>query len=404
MEIVKPKKKKVLIITFNFPYPLTHGGAIAQFYFLEKLQNDFDITILTISNSIKKTEEYKKLIDILPALKLVIFENFLKERKSFIRRFLNPINIIRAIFLRIKRHIWYGFSIPFIEPEFKKFLTDHLFKQNYDIYQVEFVETFPVLNLIKKTSDNLIFVHHELMSKTRENEKINSPDLIQKVFKYEMTKLSKVYKVIVFNYDDKERIKKYVKSVIVSPFAIPDTLITKEKVSKRFNRLIFIGGESHTANKMGLKFFLDEIYIPYYSSEFFLPLLIIGHWSETFQKDYEEYDRIKFSGFLETIDHLYDESILISPIFCGSGLRTKILLALANKIPVLTMPFAAEGLYENQEQGHLGFFENATDFIQHLKKQDRDSYFNNMAKMGFEYYNINFNSEKLLESRYKAYR
>ena len=397
-------KKKLLIITFNFPYPLTHGGAIAQFYFLEKLHTDFDITILTISNSITKTEDYKQLVKILPAIKLVIFENYPKERKRFIKRVLNPVNLIRAIFLRIKRHIWYGFSIPFIEPEFNKFISDHLINQNYDIYQCEFADTFPVLNNIKKIDGKVIFVHHELMYKTRENEKINPPDLIKKVFKYEMKMLSKVDDVIVFNLDDKQRIEKHVQNITVSPFAIPETLITKQYFSHSFKQLIFIGGELHTANKMGLKFFLDEIYIPNYHSEIFFPLLIIGNWSETFQKEYKEYERIKFSGFLETIDHLYDESILISPIFSGSGLRTKILLALANKIPVLTMSFAAEGLFENQEQGHFGFFENATDFIQHFKNQDLNFYFSNMAKMGFEYYNKNFSPEQLLESRYKAYQ
>jgi hypothetical protein len=112
---------------------------------------------------------------------------------------------------------------------------------------------------------------------------------------------------------------------------------------------------------------------------------------------------IKFTGFLESIDHLYEQSILISPIFSGSGLRTKILLALSNKIPVLTMRFAAEGLYDNKEQSHFGFFENAADFIKHFKNEDPCSYFSNMSKIGFEYYNNKFGVEQLLKLRFKAY-
>jgi len=200
--------------------------------------------------------------------------------------------------------------------------------------------------------------------------------------------------VAVFNEDDAKLLKDDCRSITVSPFGMPDSAIFGNETSKEYNRLLFVGGESHTPNKLGLLWFLDKIYIPS-NAEIKYPIYIIGNWTEEIKNRYRAYSKIIFTGKVESIEPWFVDSIFVNPILTGAGIRTKVLQAFANKIPVLSTRFGAEGCFTESKKNHLALFDNCEEFLELLTQAD----FKHIALEGYSYYNQVFNKEKLLNLR-----
>ncbi len=65
----------VLIISYNIPYPLNNGGAIAQYFFLEK-NIGINYTFITNANN---TIEYKRVQNLIknhPHIKFRVFRRY----------------------------------------------------------------------------------------------------------------------------------------------------------------------------------------------------------------------------------------------------------------------------------------------------------------------------------------
>lgn len=389
-------KKKLLIITKNSPYPLTHGGAIAQYYFIEKLVKDYELTLLTMSYSSMQTNNLKLILKKLPELNLIVYEeNHEKKDKVVVQKF----NLKLIIWKQLKKY-YNKFQIPILNRDFVHFIKNHLENHNYNFIQCDFFETLPLLDFLGNYS-KIIFVHHELLFKRYENEKDKSKNYIKRVFNYEVGQLKKADNVIVFNMNDHERLSKHLNNIEISPFGIPNEIIFKESASRNFSKLIILGGESHEPNKLGLTYFLENIYIPNVDKLF--SLYIVGNWSEEFKLKYQKYEKIIFTGFLDNLNDIFKEGILVAPIFSGSGLRTKILLAISNKVPVITTRFAAEGLFDEVNCDHFAFFESSKDFLDYFNKHDISEYFGQLANNSFSFYSRYFDSNYLYQRRCKVF-
>ena len=96
---------------------------------------------------------------------------------------------------------------------------------------------------------------------------------------------------------------------------------------------------------------------------------------------------------------------MLVPVLSGSGIRTKILEALANKIPVFSTSFASEGLCsKDNKNSHIFHFDNAEDLLEGINMMRKDDEFLiKLAEKGLLFYNQHFNKEKLLATRLSIY-
>ena len=133
---------------------------------------------------------------------------------------------------------------------------------------------------------------------------------------------------------------------LVSPFPILEREfkeIDREKFGKP-NKLIFVGGEHHYPNKDAVEWFLEETAVEVFR-KFGLRLYVVGKWSQDTIKKYKDHpSQVQFVGFIEDLYEFSKDSISIAPVRIGGGLRTKILLAMAQGIPVISTNFALEGI------------------------------------------------------------
>lgn len=386
-------KKKILFITKNPPYPLTNGGAVAQFFFISKLIDYFDITLIV---SVKKESWIHSIIQLQTEIQKLELNIYCDEAQDTI--FNNLLNILPY---RIKKRIrlkerW--ITNFFEGKQFLNYLSNHFTLNKYDIIQCEFYETLKLLKFLPQDSLK-VFIHHELRFKAIMNADMNLKN-IDTLKENEINQLNYADVIGVFNLEDKSLLEPCKRPVIVTPFGIPNQLILKSEVSNEFNKFIFMGGQGHLPNSEGLTRFLDFIYIPLMEKYKMMPLYIFGFWNKLYAQKYSDYKNIKFVGFVEDLTPYYNNAIMLVPIWSGSGIRTKVLQSMANRIPVITTKFGAEGLFTDVEQDHLCFFEDKLSFKEvALTKND----YSEIASKAFRYYENNFGQETLIRKRLELY-
>lgn len=389
-------KKRLLIVTSFLPFPLSHGGAVSQYFFIDRLKKEFDLFFLVIANSKEKIEQIKRFEQI-ENIKVFYLE---PNKLSLFDKFKNFINYRLSKLFRLQK---IDEKKMFDKNKYLIKSLKKIIKQcEIDIIQIEF---FHLLYLIKYLPQNKkrIFIHHEVRFKA--NKKNESNEEYEYNKKVEISLLKKYEKVVVFNDDDFLILKTSEieqNKIVNSPFGIPNKLIFHKNISSTFEKFIFVGAGFHVPNLEGLKWFLNEIYLPNYN-EISWEVHIVGIWREDFKENYKKFNKIKFLGFVDDLGGVFENSVLLNPILSGSGIRTKVLEAFANKVPVISTPIGAEGLYSETEHNHLMIFENEKDFLKIFENNFSNNNLAEISEKGFEYYQKYFNEELLLQKRLSVY-
>jgi len=411
-------KEKLLIISSIIPYPLTHGGAIAQYYFLEKLSEKFNIFFNAIIAKKTDEESVKQFTAALPDIKVIPFYFIKKQGDLTIK---DKSILLTRLFLNFLRRQVYNedvtkgddfnnniYPVQLFSEEYIQFLENLIEKEQIKIVQLEFYNTLSLLKAlpehVKKvaviheiTTKRLMLAAHDSTSTEAYKQYVIS---CYKLVEYNL--LKEADRLIVFNEDDKDFLSLINSNVEISPFGIPEKLLIRNKGSEKFDHFLFIGGQHHNPNRTGLEWFLKEIYIA--NCAMLLPLYIVGEWSDSFREKYKANTKIIFTGIVEDLKPYYESAIMVTPVLSGSGLRTKILHAFANKIPVMSTTFASEGLL-NKEQAnpHIILFDTAADFIVRIKEfANNTQKLQRLAEEGFQYYERNFAENILVNKRLKV--
>lgn len=413
---------KLLILSPSIPYPLFTGGNVAQFSMLRYLQNHIAIDYCCVVWSSEQLERVDALKKELPQINFIIFNQITvptKKSNSVIRRFYSRL----FLFLETQASKKTKNSNTIID-EFKdnSFPLIHIKTEDYidalqkllaqdcwDIIQTEFFEMIELVHLFPKKAKT-IFVSHE--SKTLRMDSAKAYSSAKDSFKnylitlnqhIEVSFLKEYDKVIVFSSEDEKRLTDFgLKNTVISPFSMLHNQNTTV-VSDVYSKLIFLGGSNHYPNADGMNWFIENIF-PQIYDQFKIPLLVVGNWNENLTSNYKE-GAIQYLGFIENLDSTFKNAIMIVPVRIGNGIRTKILLGLKMKVPIISTSLGFEGL--DLIDGENIFVANTVedfidkiDFIQNAAVQKVNTILENGAQFIEEHYN----SEKLGEIRLKIYK
>lgn len=113
-------------------------------------------------------------------------------------------------------------------------------------------------------------------------------------------------------------------------------------IGKEQNSLSFIGNLKVAANVDSLDIIATKI-LP--SVETPVKLYVIGFCPDNIKEKYKSNDNIVFTGIVDDLRKpIKNTQVFLSPIAYGSGIKTKILEAMAMGMPVVTNSIGAEGL------------------------------------------------------------
>lgn len=369
-------KKKILIIPFVFPYPLSEGGAHGVFHYIDKLRDTYDISLLfEMKNHIGT--HFDDLKTIWPNVTFYVFE----RPKVIVTQIIDKKKPTLAVIYD------YIYSIPYrikdcivskkqeeqvqvqentddafkkqatlyrtfwlLQPDFVNYIAT-IANKGFDIIQVEFFEYISLANILPKDAEK-IFIHHELRYIRNEIELnlLENPDyydtymyLLSKQF--EMESLRLYNKIVTVSDIDQRKLEKELpdKTIISSPLIISKKEIPDYEY-KFNNKLTFIGSATHFPNMDGVKWFIANIWSEINKKYPTLELHIIGKEWHPERFEGLSISNIFFDGFVENLHEALVNSISIVPIRIGSGMRMKIIEAVKCRIPFIATPVGVEGL------------------------------------------------------------
>lgn len=348
------KRKNVLVVLPWLPFPLSSGGDQAIYNGIAAIRNKVNVTVVYPEyNRDRHKIDRKKMAEQLENVEIVpyIHSTFNTKRK-IVNRFFDK--IVRYIckkdgnFLSEKMYMSFN---PF-PCEYIDFITDLIARKDIGIVQMEMIGTLPLVLSLPQTVKK-VFVHHEIRYVVNE---LYLKDIGENVYRHTNLELAKIMEVgmlkkcdaiITLSKTDKEKLMlegiredKIFPSVAVVQ-SIPDGKIH----IKSHNILSFVGGEQHTPNRVGIRWFLENCWGDLQKKTENYQLQIIGRWSKnTIKQLTDQYKNVNFLGYVENLPDALSNTIMIVPITIGSGIRMKILEAATIGIPFVSTTVGAEGL------------------------------------------------------------
>jgi glycosyltransferase involved in cell wall biosynthesis len=353
---------KILIASPYLPWPLLGGGLAAQFSTLQCLAEDHQFSFVCPVYSEAEVVHARELAVQLPRVKVnAVFcgpPPPVPSSMPWLVKALRPVvRAGRRCFQPSQApapspgsgaELSYPFS-PLPKP-FLEALSLEL-AAGTDLFQAEFAEMMPLGTFVTARLPKL-FVHHQIhfiyarrfieAHGMREYWNYLATWMKDQEFAY----LRHFDAVITFSEVDQLALAKYphLPPAFSSPFPVPADVGLAQNIPSGFDgRFLFVGSDGLDANRDALDWLASEVW-PVIAAR--LPearLMVIGQWSEAVQARFAS-PAFTFTGFVQNLPAVIRGGIMLVPVRIGSGIRTKILVALAQGVPVVTTPIGVEGL------------------------------------------------------------
>lgn len=233
---------------------------------------------------------------------------------------------VKTLFEILFFYSFYGISFK-IKNEIKNLLKEN----NYDFCWISSSVGGSLTKFIKKISPKLkviVFFHnveydyfYQLTKSTSAYKYILA--LIAR--KNEEIAIKYADKIVVLNKRDSKRIQElYRRNVdLIFPTTFDDLCKEKEQCSKKSDnkkKILLFVGSNFFANLHGIKWFIQNV-LPFLNN---VILYIVGKNTEEWKSEFLEIDNVRIIGSVLSLDKYYKMAdAVISPIFLGSGMKTK---------------------------------------------------------------------------------
>lgn len=345
------------------PYPPKDGGSIVTLnYAKEFARLGCDVTILAM-NTYKRSFDVEKI----PSELREMIKFYAVDVDTRIR----PLYLFVNLFQDVSYHIWrYGSS-----EEFKNLLTQILQSNDFNIVQLEGLYLAPYLEVIRRSSKAKVIlrshnVEYEIIERYAEWEKSNLKRYwlqiqAERLKKYELAILNKFDGVVAITERDADIFRESGCKVpiYVAPAGIEMENYKPDFKNVDFNSLFFIGALDWFPNQQGLEWFLKNVWIEIYKKFPSLKFYIAGRnpqlWK--FSTKVKNFPNVELVGEVEDArEFMRSKGIMVVPIFSGSGIRVKIIEAIATGKIVITTSIGMEGIEPNR---NILIAKDASDFI-----------------------------------------
>lgn len=370
---------KIVVIIPYLPWPLSSGGNAAVFSTLKCLCDDHDFVLVFPIHNERQEEDAKKLARELPKVRVsairVDFKVIAGEIRSADPLWRKGLRSMARAVRKILSPPPSGDAVPAQQgavtaPYDALYLHGSEFIAGLgqviaggaDIIQAEFAEMLSLGPWLPPGIPKL-FIQHQIHSVYCHGimQMRGDQDFGRYVTDFtrcrEVACLNCFDGVISFSEGDRDKqiIDGVVISHFVSPFPIPADVTVAESPLARFDgHYFFLGSCEHVPNCDALEWLLDRIWPRISASLPGVSLKIIGNWTDEWKIRYTHLgEGIRFAGFVPDLAQAMDGGIQLTPLRIGSGIRTKILAALARGVPNVSTSIGAEGLLIEDGEGVL---------------------------------------------------
>lgn len=356
---------KILQITNKVPVPPKDGGSIASFRLTEGLvKNGHDLHILAMNTS-------KHYVD--PE----VVRSFERPGLSITPVWMNTkINLFKALLNLLFSPLPYN-AVRFISGRFKKALADTLKRENPDLIILENLYPAAYLNLIRKLSDSPVAyrahnIEYEIWQRTAENtngiKRWYLEILARRIRKFETRLINQYDLLIPITERDAASLDQMgnTKPVFVLPTGYYPAKKEPVPIIGGSPAIAHLGALDWLPNQEGLTWFINKVWptlkekIP--GIEFHIAGRNAPAW---FVRDIAA-DGIIFHGEIDDAETFITKyAVHVVPLLSGSGMRIKIVEAMAYGRAVVTSSLGTEGI-DTESDVNILIADNQEDFAKHI--------------------------------------
>ncbi len=394
---------RILQLCKKFPYPLKDGESIAVTGLSRALSRvGGEITLLAMNTS-KHYVEINKIppeLDHYKDIHSVSIDNRIKPWDAFV-------NLFSEDSYHVSR---------FVSPSFEKKLIHVLQEEDFDVVQLETLYLAPYIPVIRRhTKASIVMrahnVEHEIWERVVQNtnfplKKLYLAHLARKLKRFEVSHLNQYDLLAAISRRDLDRFTElgYANASAVIPIGIdlkdykPDFRSFRREMS-----IGFIGSLDWTPNVEGIHWFLDEVWGKVQRKFGHVKLFIAGRNAPFWLRRIKQ-KNITFMGEVPNASRFINQhSILVVPLLSGSGMRAKILEAMALGKVVITTTIGLEGIPARHRREVL-VADTAQEFVEALKFcHQQNGRLEQMGKRALEFAGRHFDSREIGKQLMEAY-
>ena len=354
---------RILQVTNKVPYPAKDGGAIACLNLSKGFsQLGHEVTILSMN-----TLKHHLSLDEIPETLTSVADFRLVDVPARITALHALLNLI---FSRKPYN-----AVRFISDRFSKALERLLQEKEFDVVQLEGLYVCPYIPVIRKNSKALIVyrahnIEHEIWKRSMQISKglkrFYLKNLSKRIFRFEKAVLNR-YDLLVPITSRDETIQNQMgnnKPTHVSQTGIDASVVIPNAKKLEHPTLFHLGSMEWAPNQEGLIWFVEKCWPAIHEKYPDLKFYVAGRNAPTWLHKKLEYPNVFFEGEVENAyEFMNSKSIMIVPLFSGSGMRVKIIEGMALGKSIVTTPIGAEGI-QVVNRKHLLIAESQPDFVQ----------------------------------------
>lgn len=295
-------------------------------------------------------------------------------------------------------------AVRFISKTFATELQRVLLENDFDIIQLEGLYVCPYIPVIRANSKAKIVyrahnIEHEIWARTAVMahglEKWYLKNLSKRIKSFEVQSLNKYDLLVPITGRDGAILNKLgnKKPMHISQTGIDSSVLIPNSKNLVHPTLFHIGSLEWTPNQEGLIWFFnncwDAIREKYPDLKFFIAGRNAPPW---FQK-MMNLPNVVFKGEVaDAYEFINSKSIMVVPLFSGSGMRIKIIEGMALGKPIVTTAVGTEGI-STSSGVNIVITEDADGFVQSISDLiENHEYFERIGKNAIEYIHENFDN------------
>ncbi len=345
---------KIAIVAPRFPYPIEKGDKLRLYHQIKGLAQNHQIFLFCVSDVPISKPDKRHLLQYCQKIYL-----FNLSKLQIIG------NLLRGFYTSLPFQVAYFYS-----RKVKSEIQEKILKHNPDVVFTQLIRSAPYTRALPyyKVIDYMDCFSLNTIRRTE-----SSPWYQQWFWKWEVSKVKKFEKSILFDYDQQCIISGYDRSqlpllskdrVRVIPNGIDlqyfNSTSVPETLDDKFD-LLFAGNLGYYPNVKAAQFLLKHILT---SLPKHIKLCLAGARPHKSLRVHS--DRVLVTGWVEDIRGYYrNAKLFVAPIFEGAGLQNKILEAMALGIPCITTSIVNNSI-KAKAGAHLLIADTADEFIMQI--------------------------------------
>jgi len=384
----------ILQVTNKVPFPVKDGGAIACMNLTRGFSlQGHKVTVLAMNTQ-------KHYVD--PGEIPVSLKDLAEFRLVPVPARTNYLAALLNLFFSAKPYN----AIRFISKDFKKELIQVLKENNFDLVQLEGLYVCPYIPVIRAYSKAKIVyrshnIEHEIWERAADLSKGITKwylkNLAKRIRKFEMAFLNSYDLLVPITERDGAILDELgnTKSRFVSQTGIDLSALVPTAKNLEYPSLFHIGSLEWVPNQEGLRWFIDECWPEIHKNNPKLNFYIAGRNAPGWLVRKFIRANIIFLGEIpDAYEFINSKSIMVVPLFSGSGMRIKIIEGMALGKSIVSTRIGTEGISTTPGKNIL-LADNKDDFVAAIEKLLNDkSYFMEIGKNAIDFIHAKFDNLK----------